>query len=225
MLRKNITRASRICIVGLLLAVAASGCNLSKEGYRTLTVEDKLVSYRLEYPRRYDREGPELNMDTLMPSSFLDFYAPERKQLMKIPGTSSEGLRTVTVSYVPASISFMAYRPKDVLDVSQSAREVLNEHLKDAGRRANYSLLEQSPITMSGIEGGLIAYILDWTIPFAVKDGPQLKYKRIVALDYGGYIWVIEAMADTDMVEQVKADFDHIVQTFEILDNPAYTFE
>ena len=55
--------------------------------------------------------------------------------------------------------------------------------------------------------------------PFPREGDLKLEYVRAVYFDRGGYIWIIEATAHgSDVIDQMKTDFDHIIQTFKILD-------
>jgi len=78
--------------------------------------------------------------------------------------------------------------------------------------------LERYPVSVSGVEGELIAYVVDWFLPVPGDDGPLLKYVRAVYFDHNGLVWWIEAECELEMVDQVKADFEHILETFQILD-------
>jgi hypothetical protein len=39
-----------------------------------------------------------------------------------------------------------------------------------------------------------------------------------VFFDYNGLVWSIKARGNQEIREELKADFDHIVETFKILD-------
>jgi uncharacterized protein YjbK len=45
-----------------------------------------------------------------------------------------------------------------------------------------------------------------------------LKHYRWVYFDYSGFIWQIEIEYEGEIAEQAKADFEHVIQTFKILE-------
>ena len=57
----------------------------------------------------------------------------------------------------------------------------------------------------------------DWFLPRPKDEGAKLKYIKEVYFDYTGLIWNIEGEAEMEMVDQLKADFDHILESFKIL--------
>jgi len=52
----------------------------------------------------------------------------------------------------------------------------LENDIQDSIKWDNFELLEHLPITVSGVEGELIACVVDWFLPFAPGDGPKLRY-------------------------------------------------
>ena len=70
--------------------------------------------------------------------------------------------------------------------------------------------------TVTGSTTPAISPIPGHTI--AVQDAKNLQFCKEIYLDYNGLIWRMTAKCDQDMADQVKADFDHILQTFKLLD-------
>jgi len=115
------------------------------------------------------------------------------------------------VEYVPASISLGAADASKYPDRSATAR--IEESLRDWGTWPNFKLLERSTATVAGIQAELIAYEVDgW---FA---GAAIEYRVKVSFDHSGLHWDIDASADIDMADVVRADFNHVIETFEILE-------
>lgn len=80
----------------------------------------------------------------------------------------------------------------------------------------NYSeSLVRSPVVVSGINTEMLDFIRDSGMPLAVDK--KLKYHRLIYFDCGGYIWSLMAISDEELTEKVKTDFDHIIETFEII--------
>ena len=101
---------------------------------------------------------------------------------------------------------------------SYSAADEIESVLEDEAKWANFQLLERSPITVSGVEGELVVYLVDKLMPIPVEDGKNLEYVRAVYFDYNDLTWEIVAKCNQEIMEQVIADFEHIVETFKILD-------
>ena len=78
--------------------------------------------------------------------------------------------------------------------------------------------MERLPITVSGVEGELIVYLVDKLMPIPVEDGKNLWYVRIVYFDYNDLTWEIVAKCNQNIQEEVTIYFNHIIETFEILE-------
>jgi hypothetical protein len=64
----------------------------------------------------------------------------------------------------------------------------------------------------------MIEYLTDKLMPIPVEDGKNLEYSREVYFDYNGMVWSINATSNEDIRDQVIAEFNHIIETFRILD-------
>jgi hypothetical protein len=203
----------------LVVAVAATGCScgvteIESDGFRILTVTKEHYSFSFEYSTFYQRKGPNyITRNRTIPSIYIDLVAPRKTMPLLYPANKDE-LETVTVTYTPAVIDIHIYSPR----VSPNAQGRLENDISDNSRWENFELLERYPVTVSGIEGELIAYVIDWFLPFPESEGQELQYYRAVYFDFDGLIWTIEATSEMEMVDQVKTDFDHILGTFQILE-------
>jgi hypothetical protein len=81
-------------------------------------------------------------------------------------------------------------------------------------------ILERTTININGISGELVVYSSKvGLIPEAPLESSEIvRINRTVCFDYGGLIWIIIIESDEDKADQAKADFEHILQTFKILD-------
>ena len=181
-------------------------------GYRTLTIENDLASYSVEYPTYYDRAGPHGDLEKLYPSVFVKLLAPEKSMdILVLEGMAS-------AKYVPAAIEI------SVLDTSKAepegsfAGDYLDSYLGFHQGEELFELLERRPLTVSGVEGELLVFVEDWGMILAVQDTPKLRYARWAYFDYGGLVWKIEASAEEELADRVMADFEHILETFKILE-------
>ena len=55
-------------------------------------------------------------------------------------------------------------------------------------------------------------------MPTALGEEIPLKHIQLMFFDSNGLIWELTAKHEADMAEQAKADFDHVIQTFKILE-------
>lgn len=188
----------------------------SSDGFKTLTVTNELCSFALQYSGNYKRAGPYGDLKDNSPYMYVKLLAPEKTMQILVPA-DKDSLKTTTTMYTPATFEIFVYAPRATMDI-QNSTERLNMTLEGQKRWENFKLLERLPVTVYGIEGELIAYVVDWFLPVSKGEGPLLQYHKAVYFDYNGLIWTIEATSEMEMVDQVNADFDHIVQTFKIID-------
>jgi len=213
----------RVCVafvIVIAIAAATTGCScgfteIESDGFRVLSVTRDHYSFSFEYSTFYQREGPDYITDgSTIPSIYIALGAPEKTRHLTVPADES---RTISVTYTPAVIEISIYAPRDSPTIPQSAIERIENDISDSSKWENFELLERYPVTVSGVEGELIAFVIDWFLPFG-EEWPDLQYHRRFYFDFDGLIWTITAMSEMEMVDQVKADFEHILETFEILD-------
>lgn len=222
-----------VTVMLLVAIVALSGCDIlhkgyttqkSPEGYISLTVDNELAHYFIEYPAYYDRAGPRLDMDWLAPFTSVELLAPKKHRDIIIPDPPKNKVKTVSAEYVPASILVYIFDPSknDYFSYSHASGEyILHSYtsktfaenvLSGEAKWEHFKLMERSPVMVSGIEGEMIVYETDWSL-----FGTKLQYVRMVLFDYDGLIWRITGKAEMELVDQMKADFDHVLETFKIL--------
>jgi len=199
----------------VFITLSSIGCTSSRNGYQTLTVKNSLVSYSFEYSTYYKRYGPSVNTKYVSPYVYLDLTAPKKPMKLTIPSSNGQGLKTVSSSYVPAAIELNVYVANN--NSALCAKDALDVWVSDILKGKYPDSLTQSPILISGIEGDIITYTHDWGMLLS-SDTPKLKYFRVAVFDYGGYIWDFTAWSEEEMIEQVKTDFDHILETFKIIE-------
>ncbi len=78
------------------------------------------------------------------------------------------------------------------------------------------NLMERNPIAINGIRGEMIVWTCKW-YPDYYRGNKWDASIREVYFDYDGVIWYIEFDSHMDRAEQSKADFEHVLQTFKIL--------
>lgn len=90
---------------------------------------------------------------------------------------------------------------------------------------SDFEILERSSVSIAGVKGEqcTLSYCYREEIPATDDEGPFLKLPalmtvRCVYFDYNGFIWEIWLRSTEGFAEEDKAHFEHIIETFEILD-------
>jgi hypothetical protein len=233
MMNHKVAKLISYPIVAVLLAtsITLSGCNpkgltIQKlgNGYNSLTIENELVYYSVEYPAFYSvpRWAPEVDYQSF-PLTYVMFLAPKSHVNIVVPNPGKNKVETVRAEYVPAWIEIGAHDPSSRKDLSQNSTEFLDDLVADMSRHEStkFKLLKRSPVTVSGITGERIIYEWDGRV-LAPRDEPLRLYRvQKVIFDFDGLIWAIEAEARTeDLVDEVNTYFEHVLQTFKILGTP-----
>ena len=202
----QVSISGRLSLMLLSAFLLLGACSVSDDSYKTMNVKTKIASFSFEYRAYYrDVEGPEV-LDR--GSVYVNLIAPEKE--MSFPNLEPGGKPdTVSLKYVPAYIGVAAYNP----EVSGlTAAERIERVLYTEARWPDYRLLERSAVIVDGIQAELIAYQTNQII------GPRVVYMAKVYFDYGGFTWAFDAKADHDLAETVRADFNHVLKTFKILE-------
>jgi len=212
-------RALKYLLLLIMCAILAfHGFACSRDGYKQITVKSELCHYFFEYSGYYEADGPHTDLDLIIPYTDLSLVKPEISGKAEVIDFASGEIKSVIGHYSPGSISVHVYDASEYESAPKTSRERLERTITGKASWANFKLLERSPLTVSGVEGEMIEYLVDKLMPIPVEDSKNLEYFRVVYFDYNGLIWVIEAKCDQEIREQVRADFDHIIQTFIILE-------
>jgi hypothetical protein len=203
-----------LLIIGLLTTLLMSsitfgGCN--NNPFRTMTVKNKIASFSFEYSSFYeDHEGPTV-LDKL---TGVELSSP-KKRVSSINPNPMEKAKTVTIEYVPARIDVDVY---DARDRNATAHGDLENWLLKLGDDIN--ILERKAVIVSGVQGEQVVFTGSPLFPIrSSTDQPKpIEYTRTTYFDYAGLIWNIEAVYEASMDERLKVDYEHIVQTFKILE-------
>jgi hypothetical protein len=203
-------------MVLLCIIVICQGFACTKSEYKKITIKNDLSSYSLEYPSHYKKEVGEV-LDFDIPFTLLILNGPIITETAEVfdPDT---GIITVVGNTGSSIISISISNYKIYFGESYSATEKIEAVLKGEAEWENFQLLERSPITVSGVEGELIVYLVDRLMPIPVEDGENLEYVRAVYFDYNDLTWEIEMQCNQDIQEEVTAYFNHVIETFEILE-------
>ena len=205
--------AYKILLILMLIPLlfVQMGCNrntnLKRNGeYWILTEKNKLCSFSFEYSDYYRRAGPDYVFDFNPPFMYITLLSSKQLTTVIIP-SGKDAITTATAEYVPAAIEITVAKAVDSVNTASNAKEEIESTLEDWGKWEDYELIARYPLKVAGIEGEFVEY-------FAANE-----HKCAVYFDYNGLIWSIEAKSRGDYdCTKIKADFDHILQTFKILE-------
>lgn len=203
----------KLLLILLISSVALSACGggSSGDGYKTLKVENYIAHFSCEYPDYYnDMEGPNIVDKTAHKYTYVNVFAPKKYKQTYYQGPGSTG-GEVVFEYIPATIGIKAADANTYPEWPASDR--IEESINDWGKWPNFKLLERTAVMVSGIQAELIAYEVDGFIM-----EPPILYKVEVSFDHNGLQWDISAKGGIDTADMLRADFDHVIETFRILE-------
>jgi hypothetical protein len=202
-------------LVLLFISLMLTACQASDNDYKTMVIKNEVAVFSFEYRSYYhDKEGPEIVQQSDHMFIYVDILARTKKRTMANPEPGRKG-NPVPMSYVPA---FINVRVSNKLLMNSkyfmTASERITNSIESWSKWENFKLLEQSEVTVAGIEAELIAYEID-----SIFSSWPLEYRVEIAFDYQGLCWDIEATnRDPDMNEILRKDIDHVLQTFKIFE-------
>ncbi len=214
-----------IIAVAIGILIGSGGCDTTNQTYRNFTVKNKMTSFSFEYPAHYRRNGPSYWIDEikpdreLSPSTSISFQSRSKPMPITVPDPSAGRLGTFSTEYAPIDIEVFVFDAKPYYNTPQNGKGRLEYLLSELARSwANFQLLDRSQVIVSGISAEFAYYSVDAYFPFPREGDLKLEYVRAAYFDYGGYIWKIKAMAHGgEAIDQMKIDFDHLVETFKII--------
>ena len=186
--------------IGLII-LALTGCfNTNSSGYQTFVMSEGAAQFSFEYSSKYKIGDYKPLIDTLKfrELASVSLIAPFNKQSKDF-----------------TSILFLVWAVDILAPNAESQMEMV---IKKASTSMDFKLLEQTGVTVSNVPAKLIAYTERNIQPIdrGLKE-PPFEVWREVFFDYNGLIWEIEMRSDSSTAEEDKADFEHILQTFKIL--------
>jgi len=188
----------RLCLVFVVVTVSAlaaviPGCDSSMEGYKVFTF-NKLAHFSFEYPRHYKQYAASADVeDKALYIGFRDMIVPEK--------------RTNGFMYIYAEGTGITY---------PDAHTALEHHIQLYVEPEN--ILESSTITVAGISFELLVYSHE---PELIPEAPisnVMKVTRVAYFEHNDLIWEILMESDEDRAEVAAEDFEHLLETFQILD-------
>jgi hypothetical protein len=200
-----------LLLIGML---AFSGCPPAS-GYKKFEMRAIICHYSLEYPSHYrvTKKFPGNNADNY--SSFALRGTP-LKTSIAIPDASF-GTSKIGEVVIYTSIEIFVY---DARDRSGTAEIDFENLLRSWSRWSHFELLERSSITVSGIPAQKFSCFMNRILPSPGygQGEPPLDFISVIYFDYGGLIWYLSVKSDRSVSGSAADDFEHIVQTFKILE-------
>lgn len=205
-----------LVIIPLIFISIIAGCNSSNNGYESITIENYQCSYSLEYPSSYENEYREV-FESITPFSYLTLSGPVTLQEAEVFNPDTGEIQTVLGKRGTSSIIIRVSNSKIYFGESYSAADRIEALLEGQASWANFKLLNRLPLTVSGVQGEMVEYLVDRLMPIPVEDGKNLDYVCAVYFDYYGLLWEIRAECIQEMKAQILVDFHYIIQSFKII--------
>jgi hypothetical protein len=194
----------------LILSMALASCEDSGTGYKTMTVKNRIANFSFEYRSFYkDVEGPYV-LDSSA-HRFTGVSVLASKKTAPVPNPEPGGDGTVGMEYVPAFIEVRAADAAKYPDLPAKVR--IDGLLESESTWPNYKLMERTTVVVAGVEAELVAFQVD-----GFFGPPPMLYKALVYFDLDGIYWDIDVEGELEMAEIMRADLDHVLQTFKILE-------
>ena len=199
----GIRRGLLLILLLASLMVILLGCNTAE--YRTFTFE-RGVNFTFEYPSHYKINSIYSFVEGKSAGGLIFFDKLSSKY-------SLYGFIDVTIR--DPSEKF----PNAKTAIEQIALGEFDIYTSGPGELIR-NILERTTINMNGISGELIVYShrvgFVETLPY--ESSKIVRINRTLFFDHSGLLWSIAIESDEDKAEQAKADFEHLLETFQILE-------
>ena len=165
-------------------------------GYRLFTGKDEGFRVSFEYPDTWRRKG-------------IEKY------------DSSIGVRLILSD--TSSIHVSSYMSSNGGGDYENAGELIPDLLNIYSERPEFQVLSYTTVRLGQVEGEEVIY----SYRFIVESDPHLSPETVIdkmvigiilAADYKGRIYDIGLGVDDDEYENVRADYEHLIDTFQFLD-------
>ena len=202
MANKTIKIGTLLLLILVVLSVFPGCQKTDNNTYKTFTFT-KGIKFSFKYPSHYYKE---------------EIWAYK-------PGISAGGVEFF--DKLPSDWYWYDYFDIGIEYSKKSAHEAIEEIVNNKLKK---EITEISNVTMAGMQGEILVYSYHDVMPeiphrgwsCSVPSAPAnadtiLQIDRIAYFSNGTQLWSIEIGTSESKTEQQKADFDHILQTFKIL--------
>lgn len=191
------------------LVFTTLGCNSTMEGYRTFTF-NKVAHFSFEYPAHYEKYAAIYNEDLDDRGISIGFND-------KVPSKGSTN-GFIEVLAEGAGITYP--------DATAALEDTLSgfvepDYYDEDAEEEPKRLLERSTITVAGIPAELIVYSYGYDLIREESSDSSvilIRIAREVYFDHDDLIWNLVIESDEDRADVAEADFEHLLETFQILD-------
>ncbi len=188
-------------VMALMMLVSSSalnGCSGNEE-YTKVTVNKSEARFSFEYPVGY--EDPFHSLQETDQDNMVQLYHPEDR----LRGVAD---KILSIVFEPGGKEFPNAEAK--LEDLLEGREHPDPYYDN-----KFQLLERSSTEVSGTQGEYIVYSF---VPRGGNLGLGPVVSREVYFDHDGLIWEIDLTSKEGIADTVKGEFEHVLQTFKILD-------
>jgi hypothetical protein len=191
-------------MVLFLLSIQINGCqNRNAQSYQDFVLDKGAVHFSLEYRTYY-------KIKEIKPGDNTGNFV---KDLTAVTFISPRIKRTGDHTYIKVLVA----GPTELVP---DAKAGIERAERNAASWPDYKLLDKHELTIDGVNAYRIDYQNRNVIPAiaGVSNEPFVEVCREVNFDANGYNWMIQMRSDSSTAEADKADFEHIIQSFNILD-------
>ncbi len=198
LIRKSTAYGYEILSLLLLFIIISSigyGCREVTPGHRLFTLRKGLGHYSFEYPVEYKRSASDQHSG--YSREYFHRLLPEQDPIY--------------ARFIILIIEAGRHGDPDARTTLESDISYHSESAKD------FRILEQSSLIIAGVDGELLVTSYFPKGQFGGFSEIQIMV-RSVYFDYDGSIWEITMISSEEFAETARADFEHLLKTFQILE-------
>jgi|WetSurMetagenome_2_1015567.scaffolds.fasta_scaffold460711_1 hypothetical protein len=197
------TKPFLLVFVFVILCFMLNGCNNTNTNlYKTFILNEGTVHFSLEYRTYY-------KIKEVMPGASSGDVLKDLMVLTLI-GPLAKGTKDHTL------INVIVDKPDELVP---DAKTGIERAEKMAAKWNDYKLLNKYELAIDGVQAYRIDYQNRNIVPAIAETSNQhfISVYREVRFDANGYVWMIQMESDSSTAETDAIDFDHIIETFKIL--------
>jgi hypothetical protein len=178
-----------LCITPLI-ATGCTQCN----GYKQLTVEEGIAHLSFEYPCNWEVGIIEIREDL--------------------------GFTSITVlsPFSEEGDSFWTFSIISPYEDWPNAEAALEDSLSFWESEIDFEILDRSAVEVAGVRAEQVVFFCRVPRDYPLGAEPTPVVKRSLYFEYDGLIWMIGSSSDQAVAEADNVHFEHMLETFRILD-------
>lgn len=204
--KNSFVKALLMALIGILSLMQLSCANFSSinRGYKTFTLHRGIGHFSFEYPMRFRVAKKEIRNDEELKYTHIIILGPSFEDKQEL----------TEISIFVQNVS--EYYPDAIASLNRAISSIL------PGMTHNFTVIDIFPVTVAGIQGEQFVAWMDDFHSYGhtpLSGGELIRYiMRTVYFDNNGIIWNITMDSHISRAEAEGADFEHILQTFKVLD-------